>query len=292
MQAFAVLRRQRDVEQEPAGGETQFNAVAQFIQPLPRQRRNDQRLGLRAGLGRAAARGVFRRREVFGIEQIRLVPDFHQPAVAGINAEIGEDRLDVGALRLGVLMRDVADMQDDVGLDDLLERRPKSRDQHRRQLGDEADGVGEDDLAAMRQRDRAQRRVERREQHVGGEHLGARQAIEEGRFSGIGVADQRDDRKRHGAAALAVQAAGALDAVELALDLRHALLDQAAVGLDLGLAGSAKKAEAAALALKMGPGADKPGFLIGEMGEFDLKRAFARSRPASENLQNKTRSGR
>ena len=50
----------------------------------------------------------------------------------------------VGGLGLGVAMRDVAHMQDDVGLDHLLQRRAESRDQHGRQVGDEADRVGQD----------------------------------------------------------------------------------------------------------------------------------------------------
>src|SRR5436309_11777527 len=45
----------------------------------------------------------------------------------------------------------------------------------------------------------------------------------------IGVADQRDDRVRHALAAVAVQLAGALDALELALDLGQTLLDHAPV---------------------------------------------------------------
>ena len=61
-------------------------------------------------------------------------------------------------------------MQDEVGLDHLLERGAEGGDQVGRQVGDEADRVGEDDLAPRRQLDRAHGRVERREQQVLGQH--------------------------------------------------------------------------------------------------------------------------
>ena len=62
-----------------------------------------------------------------------------------------------------------------------------------------------------------------------------------------------------------MEAAGAGDLLQLAPEPRHAVADQAAVGLDLRLARAAQEAEAAALALEVGPAADQPPRLIVEM---------------------------
>ena len=83
-----------------------------------------------------------------------------------------------------------------------------------------------------------------------------------------------------------MQLARAFDLVELGLDLGEALLDHAPVGFELGFAWPAKEAEAAALALEMGPGAHQPAPLIGQMRMLDLQRAFARARTSSEDLEN------
>ena len=144
-------------------------------------------------------------------------------------------------------------MQDDIRLDDLFERGAKSRHEHGGQIRDEAHGIGQHDPCAVRQAKRPQRRVKRRKKHVLREDVCARQAIEQGRLAGIGVADERDNGERDIAPAAAMQAARFLHPFEVTLDAGDAFLDEASVGFDLGLAGTAEKAETAPLALQMGP---------------------------------------
>ena len=176
-------------------------------------------------------------------------------------------------------------MDDDVGCAHLLERGAKGGDERCRQIGDEADRVGQDRRAAMGQFDKAHGRIERGEQHVGRHHLGAGQPIEQGRFPGVGVADQRDNGIGDGVAARALQGAPALDGLQILLDTDDALADQAAIGFDLGLAGAAEKAKSAALPLKMGPRSNQARALIFQVGELHLQRALGCAGPLAENLE-------
>ena len=64
-------------------------------------------------------------------------------------------------------------------------------------------------VVPLRQLDAAERRVERGEQAVVGEDLGAGQRVEQRRLAGIGVADQRHDGLAGALAALRAAGAGA-----------------------------------------------------------------------------------
>ena len=134
----------------------------------------------------------------------------------------------------------------------------------------------------MGQPDEPHGRIKSGEQHVGRHDLGVGEPIEQCRLPGVGVADQGDNRIGHGAAAFALQGAPALDFLQLALDAEDALLDKAAIGLDLGFARPAEKAEASALSLEIGPRAHKTGALIGQMSQLHLQRALGGARSAAE----------
>src|SRR3974390_3094480 len=101
--------------------------------------------------------------------------------------------------------------------------------------------------------DGAHGRGKRREQHIGRDDTCLCQSIEESRFAGVCIADQRRDRIRHAFAAFTMQLASPLDLFEIALDSSNALFDHPAIGFDLSLTRSAEKAEAAPLSLEVRP---------------------------------------
>ena len=109
-------------------------------------------------------------------------------------------------------------------------------------------------IRRVRQSQPAHRRIERREQLVRHVGIRARQRVEQRRLAGVRVTDQRNARHRHALAHLAAGVAALRELLELRGERADALADQAAVGLELRLAGTAQ-ADAALLPLEVGPAA-------------------------------------
>jgi hypothetical protein len=200
IESCAIGRIKRDIEENPSVCQPGFNRSTEVFEALPRQCRNDDRFVIRRQLGAGS-----RCREAGVIQKIALVPDLHEAAViGGIDSKTGKYSFDVAPLRFGVFMRNIADMQNEISFKDFLERRTEGLDKHCRQVGDKANRIGQNDLTAMWKRYPAQSWIEGRKKHVFGDNRGLRQPIEESGFSRVRIADERDNRIRNRAAALAV----------------------------------------------------------------------------------------
>ena len=82
-----------------------------------------------------------------------------------------------------------------------------------------------------------------------------------------------------------MQGAGTPHLVKVLANSKDAVADQPPVQFQLRFAGSAQKAEAAPLALQMGPGANQPRPLIGQRRQFNLELTLAGAGAGAENLQ-------
>ena len=83
-----------------------------------------------------------------GFEQVDLVEHLDDGALVVIDAELFQDFDDVVFLRVGLVMREISHVQDQVGLQHLFERGAERGDELCGKVGDKADRVGEDDAPA------------------------------------------------------------------------------------------------------------------------------------------------
>jgi hypothetical protein len=97
-------------------------------------------------------------------QPVHLVED-QQPLLL-VEPEVLQDRVDRLDLLVEPRVGGVDDVQQEVGVAELLERRAERGDEVLRQVADEADGVGDDHLALGGEPQPPAGGVERREQHV------------------------------------------------------------------------------------------------------------------------------
>src|SRR5438067_968107 len=175
-------------------------------------------------------------------------------------------------------------MQQDLGPLHLLECGAEASDQRVRKVADEADGIGQQYLAAAGELQLLQLGVERGK-HAGGlKHPSVGERVEQRALAGVGVSDKRDDRDRHGFAALALLTADAPDGVELLLEMVDANVDLAAVGFEACFTGTTGSDAAAELRHGLAP-ASEPRKLVLELGQFDLQLALAGEGMAREDIE-------
>ena len=201
-----------------------------------------------------------------------------------LNLQLVEDFLDFGFLLVAGGARGVLDVEKDFGLLNLFEGGAEGRDQGVGKVADESDGIGEQDFAFRGERQGAQFWVESGEHARGLEDARVGEGVEEGAFPGVGVADEGHRRDGDGFTAMALLAANAADGFELAFEVQDFSLDFAAVGFELGFAGT-PRADAAA---ELGHGAafaSEPGQHVFKLGELDLELAFPSAGVAGEDVE-------
>ena len=179
---------------------------------------------------------------------------------------------------------DVEDVDQEIGEDDFFERGLEGFDETVGQAADETDGVGDEELLVAAELKLAGGGVEGREEFIFGENGGAGEGVEEGRFAGVGVADDGGGGDGDALAFLALGGALFADVDELALEGDDAVVDEAAVLLELGFA-LAAHAAGTALAGEMAPSAGEAREGILHAGEGDLEDGLAGLGTVGEDLE-------
>ncbi len=226
----------------------------------------------------------------FGTDEIPFVQGEDGLFVAG--AEFIEDA-DGGVVQFGGLgAGGVDDVDEEVCEGGFLKCGHEGFDEAVGEVADEAHGVGEQHILIVGEGEAACGGVECGEEFVFGVDVGSGEAIEEGGFAGVGVADDGDDGHFAVAAFFALGGADAAHVGEFGAEACDAIAGQAFVHFDLFFAfaacggGSAFAATgSAALAVEVLPHAGHAWQSVLHAGEFDLERGFSGMRAASEDVE-------
>ena len=241
----------------------------------------DEQVDALAGHGAERHRALVRGPQPLGLErgQVGLVERHQLGDVVG--ADLGEHLAHRPHVAADVGGAGVDHVDQQVGVDRHVERRPERLHELVRQLADEADGVGEQHRLAAGQVEAAGRGVERGEQAVLDQHAGVGQAVEQRRLAGVGVPDDHDLGELAPPLRPPLGRAVAVDLAQVALELVDAAHDAPAVDLELGLtrapgtdAGAARGRHAAGLLGERAGPAPQPRQPVAELGQLDLRLAL------------------
>lgn len=181
--------------------------------------------------------------------------------------------------------RSIDDMQQHVRMDRLFKRCAEGRHELVWQLPNKPDRIGDHDLPRfVAEKNTARGRIERGEELVCRIRLCLRQRIEECRFPGIGITDERH---RQGPIALALPPLRAVlpfEFLEPHLEHLDALADEAAVRFELRFTRTAQP-DTAFLTLEVSPRAHEPRGNVLQLREFHLKLAFMATGALRENVE-------
>jgi len=219
--------------------------------------------------------------EAICVDEVDFIEDEQGAFVGG--SELVEHGGGGGVKLLGVGGTGVDDVDEEIGEDGFFQRGAEGLDKVVGKIADEADGVGEQHVLTVWEFETAGGGVEGGEEFVLGEDFGGGEAVEQGGFADVGVADDGGVGQGDAAAFFAHGVALFFDFFELGLDAVEAFVGEAAVGFELGFAlassgGSATTAGATggtALTVEVGPHAGEAGDGVFEAGEFDLEAGFA-----------------
>ena len=202
--------------------------------------------------------------------------------------EVGEDALDGADLLIAIRVARIDDVDEEVRVLHLLERRAKRRDQLFGELANEADGVGDDHLALVGKPQATADRIERREQFVSRERVALGHRVEQRRLARIGVAADRDDRQIATLAPAAAQPAIVGELGEATLEQRDPIARAATIDLELGLAGTAT-ADATGEPRHHRVLLDQPRQRVAQLRELDLELAVAARGVLREDIEDQHR---
>ena len=228
-----------------------------------------------AGPGAEVHRALAVRADI-AVEQVGLV--VHADAGDALRAEVVDELIHHLCLRDPLGVGNVDDVQQKVGILQLLKRRLEGVDELMRQLADEADRVGDDDIERVGDGQQPGGGVERIEQAVIRRNIRAGEGVEQRRFARVRIADDGNDRDLILHPTLALRAAHAAHLVQILLELVDLAVDVAAVGLELRFTGAlgadGPLAARARLALQMRPHTDQARQQILVLRQLDLQAAL------------------